>query len=363
MSQSIIYQWVQEIAMHMPGLSKWQARNLAAFSQGVVRAQSCQQRQIALKLPEMGTRTTVERRLQRFLDNPHLNLKTCFVAWTRWVVSALEIKETVVLLVDETHLSDHLDCMVVGLAYEGRCIPLAWRSYPPGAYPEEGQVKLIEGLLRLVAAGLPAGCIPLVEADRGIGTSPALIRVIEDLGWHYLFRVTRQSKLVTDTGAEYTIHDMVQPGEVWAAEGRVFKKRGRIPARALARWARCASEPWALVTNDPALTGQEYTIRAWQEQSFRDLKSHGWQWQRSHVWAPHHADRLLLILALAYAWVLALGAYYVHFGKAAPVRRCAHGWRRRLSLFQEGLHHYHDLTQSPHPICFPLFFAVDKRLC
>jgi hypothetical protein len=362
MNQPIIYQWFQEIAMHMPGVSRWQAYNLAAFSQGVVRAQSCQQRQIALKLPELGRRTTVERRLQRFLDNTHLNLERGFVAWTRWVVGALEVK-AVVLLVDETKLSDHLCCMMVGLAYEGRCIPLAWRCYAPAAYPEEGQVKLIEALLRLVAAGLPRGCVPLVEADRGIGTSPALLRVIDALGWRYLVRVTRQSKLVTDAGAEYTIYAMAQPGEVWAAAGRVFKKRGLIPARALARWAEGAAEPWALVTNDPILTGQEYATRAWQEQSFRDLKSHGWQWQRSHVWVPDHADRLLLLLALAYAWVLALGAYFVHFGQATPVRTTTHGFRRRYSLFQEGVHHFHDLIQSPTPVCFPLFFAVDKRLC
>jgi hypothetical protein len=34
--------------------------------------------------------------------------------------------------------------------------------------------------------------------------------------------------------------------------------------------------------------------------SFRDLKSDGFQWQRSRVWNPIHADWMLLILALAY---------------------------------------------------------------
>ncbi len=33
----------------------------------------------------------------------------------------------VVLVVDKKKLKDHLAAMVVGMVYEGRCIPLAWR--------------------------------------------------------------------------------------------------------------------------------------------------------------------------------------------------------------------------------------------
>lgn len=40
-----------------------------------------------------------------------------------------------------------------------------------------GQVALIEELLCWVAQGVPDAVKPLLEADRGIGTSPALIRV------------------------------------------------------------------------------------------------------------------------------------------------------------------------------------------
>lgn len=39
--------------------------------------------------------------------------------------------------------------------------------------------------------------------------------MVETLGWHYLFRVTCQSKVVTDQ-ADYTIAQQVQPGEIWA---------------------------------------------------------------------------------------------------------------------------------------------------
>lgn len=136
--------------------------------------------------------------------------------------------EQITLLVDETELHDRIGVMVVGLAWQGRCLPLAWRTYVANSavdYPAEGQVGMIRTLLERVKAGIGESCIVLVLADRGIGCSPALCRVVEDLRWHYLFRVTCQTKVVTET-ADYAIARQVQPGEMWMQSGRVFKQRG-----------------------------------------------------------------------------------------------------------------------------------------
>ena len=60
----------------------------------------------------------------------------------------------------------------------------------------EGQARMIMRLLKQVRAGLPPQTRVLVLADRGIGTSPLLMRGIAALGWTFLFRVTKQSKIV-----------------------------------------------------------------------------------------------------------------------------------------------------------------------
>jgi hypothetical protein len=77
---------------------------------------------------------------------------------------------------------------------------------------------MIAQLLAWVKAGIDGRVQVLVLADRGIGTSPALCRVVESLGWHYLFRVTGKTKILTEDG-EYTIAQQGQVGEVWAASG------------------------------------------------------------------------------------------------------------------------------------------------
>ncbi len=153
--------------------------------------------------------------------------------------------ERIILLVDETKLGKYWSVMVVGLAYRGCCIPLAFWGYRPDAWPM-GQVHLIEELLCWVAEGLPDGCIPLWEA------------------------------------------------------------------------------------------------------SLRDLKSDGWQWQSSRIFTPHHANLLVLVLAVAYAFVLSLGtlAFDEPALTAQLVDKTGSVFRNGLCLWQTFLGQLHPLLMA-----------------
>jgi hypothetical protein len=219
---------------------------------------------------------------------------------------------------------------------------------------------MIGELLHLIQQGIPAHLPVLVLADRGIGTSPKLCQKVEALGWHYLFRVTKKSKILVGEDA-YTIYQQVQVGQSWSASGIVFKKRGHIPAHARALWSEGYDEPWALVTNDPTLTGYEYAQRNWQEQSFRDLKSGGWRWSGSGIDDPAHMTRFLLLLVLAYAWVVGLGSYAIHWKRARSlIQRPTGQQRRQWSLFKEGLQLFTDYVMR-NRVCLKLCFVSDKR--
>ncbi len=340
MNLSTTYQWENQIATHLPSLNSWQHANLALFSIGMIGAKSAQQRAIALELQAQGHQAqseSLQRRLQRFLDNDALDVSAASRHWSRWVWEAMGKPDQWTVLVDETKLKDHLGVMMLGVAFEKRCIPLVWHCYRTKAYPRCGQVALIFNLLMHLKRVLPDHVDVLVLADRGIGTSPRLCRYIdEQLNWRYLFRVTCQSKILTDTG-EYTIAETVSEGEYWAASGRVFKKQGRIPAHARAIWEDGYDEAWVLVTNDDQLTGREYAQRNWQEQGFRDLKSHGWQWDHSQVWMPQHTRRLLLVMAVAYGWTLAVGVTVFATGQQARPKTYADGRQERRYSLTEGL--------------------------
>lgn len=338
MSLPELYQWHREIRKHFAWLGLWQSFGLALYSYGVVVAQACAPSRVAEKLPGLGKADTVQRRLERWLANERIGWARCCPGWAQTVLSQY-VGRRLVLLVDETKLGEHLSAMVVGLAYRGCCIPLAFWCYPAGAWPM-GQVELIMTLLRWIAPSVPPGVIPLVQADRGIGTSPDLLRAIAALGWYFQVRVQKNTRFQAPDGQLCPLADLVrQAGHTWCGQGRVFKKAGWLDCRVTVLWGKVYRESWCLVTNCPWVSGWEYAVRYWQEASFRDLKSDGWQWQTSRIWTPAHANRLLLVLALAYAWLLSLGTLALDYAVLSPSR----ARRATYSVFRHGLRLWHGL--------------------
>ena len=357
MNYPVLYQWQEEIANQLPCLNSWQTTNVALFSLGVMRAESCQQQQVAKAVVSGEQVESCTRRWRRYLDNKQFPLETVFGEWSAWVLSKLA-QEKVYLLVDETKLQDRIGALVVGVAWQGRCIPLAWRCYvadEKGSYPPEGQVKVIEQLLKQIKAGINEAQQVVLMADRGIGNSSDLCRAVIRLEWFYLFRVTANSKVIFAQGKKRIVN-LVQQGESCSVAGTIFSSTGGLQGWVHAIWQTPHDHPWALVTNDPALDGYEYARRNWQEQGFRDLKSGGWHWQISRIRHPDHMDRLLLLLAIAYGWTLALGSMAIHLGVGRKLIRQANGQLRRYwSLFKEGLAYFFEFVQRRgrfHSLCF-----------
>jgi len=304
------------------------------YSYGVVLSRQSAPSRVAEKLSGVGKADSVQRRLEGWLANKRIDWQGCCRIWAGWVLGCWE-GEVLYLLVDETKLGQHLSAMVVGLAYRGCCMPLAFWCYPAKAWPD-GQVALIGRLLSWVAASVPDGLIPIVQAERGIGTSPDLIRAVENMGWQYLFRVQNRTRWRSADGAEHPLKDVLPaPGSLWSGTGQAFKKAGWLSTTVHVVWGRAYREPWCVVTNCPTVHAFDYAKRYWQEASFRDLKSDGWQWQTSRIFTPAHANLLLLVLSLAYAYVLTLGSFA--FDDPALRRLVTKGQRHTYSIFRLGL--------------------------
>lgn len=337
MSQpELLYPWMGQVASHFECLSKPQACGLAAFSLGIGLCRRCQLPRVAEALYWLGKPATVERRLERWIANPHLDWQKACQALARWVLGSLVAGHPqIVLLVDETSLRDKLRVMAVSLAYRGRAIPLAWWCYRADHWPL-GQRQLITTLLDWVAPGVPAGARVLVQADRGLGTDCELLRNIQDRGWHFLVRVQSQVKLRLERGESLAFGDLIRrPGQAWTGPVTAFKKAGGLACRAIACWSCGHAQPWLLLTNDPDAQAVWYGWRMWEELGFRDFKSYGWGWHKSRVWNPEHANRLWLAMALAYAWILSLGTQGKHLKEVRP--QVVGTKEAHYSLFRVGL--------------------------
>jgi hypothetical protein len=355
-----LYAWFKTIASHFSHLGYWQKYALTLFSLGVVLAEQCRIAYVADSLESLGRfgkTGAIEKRLHRFLSNCRISDELCSRSWVMWLASTFHSCHWIIL-VDETKLGNHLGVMMVSVAYRQCAIPLLWRCYHPHRYPTEGQTALILDLLARLRLTLPSTIRLTVEADRGIGTSPDLVRGLTQLGYDYLMRVQGQTRVRTRAGKVLPIAALVTPGQLWYGRVEVFKKAGWLRHYIAVLWRHGESSPWCLVTNNRWRRGDDYALRAWQERSFRDLKSFGWQWHQSHVWQPDRAQRLLLVLAIAYTWTLAQGATFLPNPSLSPSRSAP-----RESLFRRSLRWMRRfLRASPDNITFSFCFSLDPPL-
>ena len=107
-----------------------------------------------------------------------------------------------------------------------------------------------------------------------------------------------------------SLQEIAERGQTWQEKGTLFTQHCAVKECTVhILWDKDCDEPWCLATSLEGMTGSEYKLRVWQEESFRDLKSAGWQWQSSLLRNPEIAERVLLPMALAYTWCLSLGIF------------------------------------------------------
>jgi hypothetical protein len=344
----------QEVERLLPEAPKPEQKALGAMVCGVVHAESAQVSRASAAIPGAAQDRSKQRRLQRLVANERLDVPR---AQRRLIERAMRGRRgRVDLLLDATTNGATATragtvTLCLALRWHGRAVPLVWQTW--GAdQPGQRWTQAIPRLCAAVAEHLPTHLRVVLLADRGLGNA-ALARTAERLGWHYLLRVQRRTRVRLPNGAVREIGSLVPaPGPAHtrrgcitgAAVGAPRRKRGptwvsdwdaALPTNVVAL-PGSADDPWLLITDLPAAPTRchEYRHRTQEEELFRDLKSFGWQWQDSHLRLPDRVDRLLLALVLATLWIDTL---------AHEVLR--HDWRhliedrsrRCYSRFQLGL--------------------------
>jgi Transposase DDE domain len=328
MRHLLFYNWFQAVRHTFSHLHKPTQQYLGLLTLGLLRSQAFSLTKQALSLSEYGQPATVHKRLKRAVQHPALAQPLNFSALTGLVLQQVR-PQRVVLVIDETTLRDHVRVLMIGLAYRKRCLPLAWMC-SDGKW-ESSQVERIDTLLRAIAAGLPPQCTPVILADRGIGTSPALMRLIQGFGWHFLLRVTDSAKFYTQQ-RWFTLAQLARPQRTRRFSGCLFKKRGRITDLTLwTIWKTPFPKPQCLVCNTSTLRPSLYQQRFWIEATFKDWKSRGFHWEDSRLWSARRTSAILLALALAYLFAARLSA------RLPPHTRRLYVWAAPISWFQLAL--------------------------
>lgn len=343
-----LYQWADRVATRFPAPSASQARVLAWYSFGMVLAQACGLDRVALGLAELLRRPqpTVRQRLREFYRpaaqkrgrcRAQLDPTACFAPLLAWVTSGWASRR-LALAIDATCLGDRLTVLAVSVVYRGCGVPVAWVVLPgnePGARNPHW-IRLLSGL----RAALDASWQVVVLSDRGIESSE-LSRAIVALGWHPLMRVKAGGCFRPAGGRRwYRLPRFApRPGSRRQVRGQAYRKAAARPdCTLLARWDEGHEGPWLVLTDlaPEAADAAWYGWRAWIEQSFKVIKSGGWQWQRTRMEDPERAGRLWAAVAPATLWLLEVGG----LSEATIAAETMPPWTapaRRHAVFQRGL--------------------------
>jgi hypothetical protein len=336
----MVRRWQRTVKLNLLStLHAHQAKALGLLSWTMALAGSCCAGAIAPLAPAGRAKpASVRRRMERLLANERLDAVAAMLELTRSVLRDWGGGRKLLLILDETPRQDALRCMRLSVAYRKRSVTLLSVCYPPDR-PPMPVPKLVRWMLREVAARVPQDTAVTLLADRGL-CWPTLIRQCRRLGWHYLLRLQCDTRVRLPDGSERPVSELAprRGTRRFGQDLRVFKKARWLRANVVAAWEPGANEPWLLVTDAHASYAccRRYCKRTWCEESHRDEKSHGLNWQKSQVNDPDHAQRLVLLMSLATLLCIATGAAAIKRGLR---RRWFEPRARRLSsVFRLGRH-------------------------
>ena len=170
---------------------------------------------------------------------------------------------------------------------------------------KEPWLRLFKGL----QGSTPENWLVIVAADRGL-YARWLFEAIQGCGWHPLLRINLRSKYRPKGAADFRHMSQLLPcpNSVWAGKVTCFAVNS-VEGTLLACWGAKHLEPWIILTDLPPENASAawYGMRSWIEDSFKDLKSDGWQWQNTRMSDPDRAARLWLALSVATLWVVSVG--------------------------------------------------------
>jgi hypothetical protein len=332
------------------GGSQPQLYNLALLCQALALGRDCHLANLALALPLIERRTSLEQRLQRLLQNEHFSVARCYAPFGRQLLAHWAGVE-VCLILDRTDIRDEISILLLGVAYHKRLLPLAWRVVRFGGTGVDDQLPLLE----YVRPWVPPDRRVAFYADSEFRRLDVQ-RWCRQQGWHWQVGLHNDLLCQTATGARHTLQGLdLRPGQRRYLQNVRLGQQAFGPVNLIADWPTTQPGPhyWALDLPANPQAWRRGRKRFWIEPTFRDWKSYGFDLEASQLRKPTSLEHLLLGMALTTVWLIHIGEWLVHSGRRADFARRAGDY----SLFRLGRDYLDRLRTVPGPLPVGLSLA------
>ena len=327
---------------------------LAGLVSGIVGSRRTNLPDIAKHVPDGTKRESRVKRFSRWVNDEGIEFETYFLPFAQAVLACLAAWP-LVLVMDGSVVGRGCVTLMLSVVYQHRALPIAWIVIRgrKGHFPEETHLALVTQ----VRAWVPERAQVIFLGD-GEFDGTQLQATLNEWGWKYACR-TAKNAVLSIAGTEFAFEDLtVQVGEVWGISQVAFTRQAYGPVLAVAWWEEDEKEPIYLVSNLTYVNEvcRWYAKRFRIETLFSDQKSRGFHLHKSHLSDPMRLSRLMIAAALAYLWIIFLGALAVRDDWVKIIHRTD---RCDLSLFQLGLallEHFLN-EERPIPVAFNVFEA------
>jgi hypothetical protein len=325
-----------------PTIRKTLVENLSELVAAVAQAQHVHLSKIAEKLNRDGDEQSREQWVRRQLKNESMGSLEIFKPMVQCLLRGL-VGQALYLILDPTDLdADHSTVMIM-LAYRGRALPVIWKNFEitPGAIGQS-----VTELFAELRSWLPEGSRVFLLADREFH-GVDMLELIGVQGWIPVVRGMGTTTVTLADGTPHPLSDLTPPVGQMAFYDGVALTAQQVGAFSLS--ISCAPpqpgkklDPWFILSTLAAgsLLIRIYEKRFWIDETFRDFKSYGFHYDETGIRDPGRLDRLVLVLALACWWIIAVGIWLHRMGLRREVDRPK---APKLSLFQLGLRYINRL--------------------
>lgn len=297
---------------------------------GLLISETVHLNQWALYRPGKATLASKEKQLSRWMHNDKIRPLKIIAPLVTALLKQFEGERCYIAL-DTTMLWNRFAIVRLAFVYRGRALPVSWVVL--NSRSATVSVVRYRHILIETAALFPDNCAVVLLADRGF-LHIELMKLCQQLGWHYRIRAKISLSVHRATKKKTTIRALMPPIGYARCYHNVFLTKHRFPVHiAIARLN--STTEWVIISDEPTSldTFDTYALRFSIEENFLDDKSNGFQLESSHIADCAALSRLCLVLAIATFYLNSTGTAVVEMGRRPLVDP---HWERGLSYFNIG---------------------------
>lgn len=300
---------------NLQGHALARAKNLINLMYGIMRSKKSSLSGIAEGMPGRTQDKTEEKdikpkkfaskvkQIKRWLMSQHNNYETHFFPLAVILLEVLAKRGELIFAIDGSIIGNGCIGLMISVVFQGRSLPICWvvRKGKKGHFPERMHVELLEQLKTITPDE-----VNIIILGDGEFDGCQVQQTCADFEWKYAFRASK-SVLITQEEETFQLKDMALGALPYLFFEGVFytaKEYGEVNVGYFHQ--KGYKDPLCLVTNFESIeeAHQYYKKRFLIETFFSDIKSRGFNAQKSKLEDPERISTLLIPLCLNYIFTI-----------------------------------------------------------